>query len=62
MRYNFYVIKNNRLKLISVMSVGIAVTFLFISPIVNSAFASPATAMPNQTLTQNASNYLNDGT
>src|ERR687891_443524 len=46
----FYVIKNNRVKLLAVVSVGIvvAVTFLFISPAVTSAFASPLTAMSNQ--------------
>jgi imidazolonepropionase-like amidohydrolase len=54
MRYQFYVIKNYRVNLLSVISVGIvAVTFLFISPTVTSAFASPLTAMPNQMITQN---------
>jgi imidazolonepropionase-like amidohydrolase len=50
----FYIIKNNRVKRLSVVLVGIvALTFLFISPTVISAFASPFTAMSNQTLTQN---------
>jgi imidazolonepropionase-like amidohydrolase len=42
-------------KLLSVISVVIvvALTFLFISPTVTSAFASPFTAMSNQTPTQN---------
>ncbi len=46
----FYIIKNNRIKLLSV--VFVALTFLFISPTVTSAFASPITAISNQTLTQ----------
>jgi imidazolonepropionase-like amidohydrolase len=50
----FYIIKNNRIKLLSAVSVGIvALTILFISPTVTSAFASPFAAMSNQTLTQN---------
>jgi hypothetical protein len=58
MRYQFYVIKNNRIKPLSVISVGIlAVSFLFMSPTVTSAFASiiqpPLASMPNQLLIQN---------
>jgi imidazolonepropionase-like amidohydrolase len=50
----FYIIKNNRIRLLSVISVGIvALTFLFISPTVASAFASLLTAVSNQTLAQN---------
>jgi imidazolonepropionase-like amidohydrolase len=50
----FYIIKNNRIKLLSAVSVGIvALTILFISPTVTSAFASPFAAVSNQTLTQN---------
>jgi hypothetical protein len=50
----FYIIKKNRIKLLSVVSVGIvALTFLFISPTVTSAFASPFTSMSNQTLALN---------
>lgn len=42
------------MKQLSVVSVGIvALTFLFISPNVTSAFASPFTAISNQKLTQN---------
>lgn len=42
------------MKQLSVVSVGIVVlTFLFISPTVTSAFASPFTAISNQKLTQN---------
>ena len=50
----FYIIKNSRINLLSVVSVGlVALTFRFISPTVTSAFASPFTSMSNQTLTQN---------
>src|SRR5215207_567062 len=55
----FYIIKNNRIKLLSVVSVGmVALTFLFISSTVTSAFASPFTAMSNQTLTQNGAGVI----
>ena len=51
---SFILPKNNRVKLLSVVSVGIvALAFLFISPTVTSAFASPFTTISNQTLTQN---------
>jgi imidazolonepropionase-like amidohydrolase len=55
----FYNIKNNRVKLLSVVLVGIvALTFLFISPTATSAFASPVTAMSNQTLTKNGGGVI----
>jgi imidazolonepropionase-like amidohydrolase len=51
---SFILPKNNSVKLLSVVSVGIvALAFLFISPTVTSAFASPFTTISNQTLTQN---------
>src|SRR5215207_5227821 len=51
---SFILPKNNGVKLLSVVSVGIvALTFLFISPTVTSAFANPFTAISSQTLTQN---------
>jgi imidazolonepropionase-like amidohydrolase len=51
---SFILPKNNSVKLLSVVSVRIvALTFLFISPTVTSAFASPFTTISNQTLTQN---------
>jgi hypothetical protein len=51
--YQFYIVKDKRIKLLSVVSVGFVLTFLFISPTVTLAFASPFTAMSNQMLTQN---------
>src|SRR5919109_5342521 len=52
---SFILLKNNRVKQLSVISMGIvvALTFLFISPTVTSAFASLLTAVSNQTLAQN---------
>jgi imidazolonepropionase-like amidohydrolase len=53
----FHIIKNNRIKLFSVISVEMGIvavlTFLLISPTVTSAFASLLTAMSNRTLAQN---------
>jgi imidazolonepropionase-like amidohydrolase len=49
-----HIIKNNKVKPSSVVSVGIlAVTFLFISPTTTSAIAVPFTVLSNQTHTQN---------
>jgi imidazolonepropionase-like amidohydrolase len=61
MSHQFHIIKNNKLNLLSVTSVGtveaiavaVAVTLLFVSPTVTLAYASPLTAMSNQAQTQN---------
>ena len=58
MIYQFCATKNNRVKILSVISVAVvAISFLFISPKMNSTFAStiqpPLTAMSNQVLTKN---------
>src|SRR5215207_6505681 len=58
MRYQFYVIKNNKTKLLSVRSVAIiTISLLFTSPTMPSTFANtiqpPLTAMSNQVLTKN---------
>ena len=58
MIYQFCATKNNRVKILSVISVAVvAISFLFISPKMNSTFAStiqpPLTAMSNQMLTKN---------
>jgi len=58
MSYQFHIIINNRVKLFSVVSVGIvaiavAVTLLFVSPAVPLAYASPLSEMSNQAKIQN---------
>jgi imidazolonepropionase-like amidohydrolase len=55
MGYQFHIIRNNRIKLFSVVSVGIVavLTFVFISPAVTSAYASPLTTMSDQAQAQN---------
>jgi|SRR5215207_3435690 len=58
MLYQFYHIKNNRVEILSVISVTvIAISFLFTSPIMNSTFASTVqpllTATPGQMLIKN---------
>src|ERR687898_1973618 len=58
MIYQFCATKNNKVKIVSVISVAVvAISFLFISHTINSTFAStiqpPLTAIPNQMLTKN---------
>src|ERR687898_689343 len=58
MIYQFCVTKNNKVKIVSVISVAVvAISLLFISPTINLTFAStiqpPLTAIPNQILTKN---------
>jgi hypothetical protein len=58
MLYQFYHIKNNRVEILSVISVTvIAISLLFTSPTMNSTFASTVqpllTAIPSQMLTKN---------
>lgn len=57
MRYQFYVIKNNKTKLLSVRLVAIIMSLLFISPTMPSTFANtiqpPLISMSNQMLTKN---------
>jgi imidazolonepropionase-like amidohydrolase len=55
MGYQLHIIQNNRIKLFSAVSVGIAalLTFVFISPTVISAHASPLTTRSDQAQTQN---------
>ncbi|HEY3526464.1 MAG TPA: amidohydrolase family protein [Nitrososphaeraceae archaeon] len=58
MLYQFYPIKNNRVKVLSVILMTVvAISFLFISPTMNSTFASTVeplfTATPSQMLTKN---------
>jgi imidazolonepropionase-like amidohydrolase len=58
MLYQFYPIKNNRVKELSVILMTVvAISFLFISPTINSTFASTVeslfTATPSQMLTKN---------
>jgi imidazolonepropionase-like amidohydrolase len=55
MGYQLHIIRNNTIKLFSVVSVGIValLTFVFISPAVTSAYASPLTTMSDQAQAQN---------
>ena len=58
MLYQFYPIKNNRVKVLSVILMTVvAISFLFISPTMNSTFASTVeplfTATPSRMLTKN---------
>jgi imidazolonepropionase-like amidohydrolase len=56
MSHQFHIVKNNMVKLFSVVSVGIvtvAVTLLFVSAPMTLEYASPLTAMSNQAKTQN---------
>jgi imidazolonepropionase-like amidohydrolase len=54
MGYQLHIIRNNTIKLFSIVSVEIvAIALLFISPTVTSAFVSPLNAISNQMLTRN---------
>jgi imidazolonepropionase-like amidohydrolase len=60
MGYQFHIIRNSRIKLFSVVSVGIVavLTFVFISPPVTSAYASPLTTMSDQAQAQNETGVI----